>query len=238
MIRIIQKRPQAFQKGLSLVELMVALVLGLFVVGSLIGLYINTKETYLMTENMSRLQENGRIALNMMSRDIRWTDYRACVNNPLLPNALAGGSVSSGGGGGTEPGPGKPGDPISRQVIGQSGSDFITTRHQSNSCVQAQAIVTTDYRLKKNKSGLSYLARNDVEAVEGIQDLQVLYGEDTDNDFVPNYYVAWGSVVNAQQVVAVRLTVTAETPDAIRAANNTRVTRDFTSTVVLRNRVP
>ena len=90
MIRIIQKRPQAFQKGLSLVELMVALVLGLFVVGSLIGLYINTKETYLMTENMSRLQENGRIALNMMSRDIRWTDYRACVNNPLLPNALAG----------------------------------------------------------------------------------------------------------------------------------------------------
>jgi len=220
VIRVIYRSPRSLQQGLSLVELMVALVLGLFVVGSLIALYVNTKETYLMTENMSRLQENGRIALSMMTRDVRWADYRTCVQNELLPNAVAG----TNGGTFSEP------------------QDTITTIYQTNGCAQAQSTLTTAYSIGNGASGQPSLFRSingatAVEMVEGIQNLDILYGEDTDDDFVPNYYVPIGSVADASQIVSVRLTLTARTAEAIQAANG-RITRDFTSTVVLRNRVP
>lgn len=221
MKRVMQKHPRVFQQGLSLVELMVALVLGLFVVGSLVALYINTKETYLMTENMSRLQENGRIALTMMARDIRWADYRTCVTNDLNPNAVAGTDGNA-------------------FVAPQ---DTITTIFQSNGCGQAPATTTTTYSVGTGASGQPSLFRsinggNAVEMVEGIQNLQVLYGEDTDRDFVPNYYVNIGNISDASQIVSVRLTLTAQTAELIRAAQNSRITRNFTSTIVLRNRVP
>ena len=103
--------------------------------------------------------------------------------------------------------------------------------------------VTTAYSIQAGASGQPALFRsidggNAVELVEGVQNLQILYGEDTDNDFVPNYYVPVGSVADMAQVVAVRVTLTAQTLNTIRAASNTRIARDFTSTIVLRNRVP
>jgi len=209
-----------YQRGLSLIELMIALVLGVFVVGALIALYINSKESYILTENMARLQESGRFAMSLVSRDLRWADYRQCVSNDLLSTAVAG-----------------------TNDAGLNSSDTITTVYQSNACAAAPATVTTVYSIQAGNSGAPALFRSinggaAVELVEGIQDMQVLYGEDTDSDFIPNYYVAVGSVVDMAKVVAVRITLTARTLEAIRAASNAPITRNFTSTVVLRNRVP
>ena len=74
--------------------------------------------------------------------------------------------------------------------------------------------------------------------VEDISDLQVLYGEDTDGDDIPNYYVDIGDVSEMENVISVRFTVTAQTPRVQISTGGGVVTRDFTSTVVLRNRVP
>lgn len=212
--------PRKFQSGLSLVELMIAIFLGFLVVASILGVHYNSRESYQMTLNMARLQENGRMAMSLISRDLRWADYRACVTADLRDDAVAGTNNS-----------------------GLNSSDTVTALYQSNECGDAIATVTNAYSVQAGTSGEPSLFRSTdggaaVELVEGIQNLQVLYGEDTDGDDTPNYYVDVDSLTDLSQVVSVRVILTARTSDLLRAAGNNRITRDFTSTVVLRNRVP
>ena len=69
--------PHAFRatprlaRGLSLIELMIALLLGLLVVGGAIGIFTSNRRAYNATESLSRVQENARVAFEMMSRDVR-----------------------------------------------------------------------------------------------------------------------------------------------------------------------
>ena len=82
------------QFGFSVVELMVALLLGLFLVSGVTAMYVSSKQTYRMTDNLSRLQESMRFSLEFLSRDIRMAGYLPCrfpatVNN-IINNATAG----------------------------------------------------------------------------------------------------------------------------------------------------
>lgn len=77
------------QKGLTIVELMVALLLSLLLIGGVVQIYLGTKATYRVTEGLSRLQENTRFATNMLARDIRMAGYIPCSqtqNNVNLVN--------------------------------------------------------------------------------------------------------------------------------------------------------
>lgn len=65
----------AGQRGLSLVELMVAMVIGLFVVASVVILFVNTKRTYLVQDANARVQESTRFAYDYMGRQIRMAGY-------------------------------------------------------------------------------------------------------------------------------------------------------------------
>lgn len=62
---------QAMSRGFSLIELMVALVLGLMIMAGLIQLFGSTKVTYNVTEGLARVQENARFAMEIVNRDIR-----------------------------------------------------------------------------------------------------------------------------------------------------------------------
>ena len=66
------------QRGLTLVELMVALVLGLVVIGAVANLFLTNRQTYRTTENLARMQENLRIAYELMARDVREAGATAC----------------------------------------------------------------------------------------------------------------------------------------------------------------
>lgn len=78
------------QNGFTLVELMVALVLGLILTGGVINIYISTKQTYRVQDNQSRLQENGRFALQYLTKDLRMAGYMGCNNlSTLTPNIIA-----------------------------------------------------------------------------------------------------------------------------------------------------
>jgi len=66
------------QKGLTLIELMIALVLGLLLVAGTIQVFIANKQTNRVTEAHSRLQDNARFALEILSRDIRSAGYSGC----------------------------------------------------------------------------------------------------------------------------------------------------------------
>ncbi|QDH69430.1 prepilin-type N-terminal cleavage/methylation domain-containing protein [Marilutibacter alkalisoli] len=77
-----------YQRGVSLIELMVGMVLGLIVVGAAGSIFLSNKQTYNATETLGRIQENGRIAFELMARDIREAGSTACGNNIPIANVL------------------------------------------------------------------------------------------------------------------------------------------------------
>jgi len=79
-MNVAAKRPPRLQ-GLSLVELMVAITISIILLGGAISLFINNRVTYQTNENLSRLQENARFALDFMSRDLRMTGHFGCHND-------------------------------------------------------------------------------------------------------------------------------------------------------------
>src|SRR5699024_5010999 len=57
--------------GFSLIELMVAMALGLLVVGAIIQLFIGSRATQMSTDAMARSQESGRFAIELLKHDFR-----------------------------------------------------------------------------------------------------------------------------------------------------------------------
>ncbi|MDP3813569.1 PilW family protein [Pseudomonas sp.] len=59
------------QRGISLIELMIAMLIGLVITGAVIQVFLSSKATFSMQGNMSRLQENGRFALQYLAAQAR-----------------------------------------------------------------------------------------------------------------------------------------------------------------------
>lgn len=88
------------QRGFSLVELMVALVLGLVLITGVIQIYLSTKTGYNLQTGMAQAQENGRYAVDFLTRDLRMTgDPGGCGGNlaaGFTVNVLADAAPSDG----------------------------------------------------------------------------------------------------------------------------------------------
>ncbi len=61
--------------GLSLVELMVAMLVGLIVIGGTASVYLASKRSYVEVERMARMTQNGRFAIQMISEAIVHAGY-------------------------------------------------------------------------------------------------------------------------------------------------------------------
>ena len=208
------------QTGVSIIELMIAITLSIVIAAGMISLFVNSKLNYRINENMSRLQESARFAVSFLSRDIRMADYRTCVTVERLVDAISGGNNS-----------------------GLNNSDTITLSWQANDCDDALATETRVYSIQNGSSGNPTLFRSingaaAVELVEGIQDLQILYGEDTSGDYIANYYVDASSITNMAQAISVRITMVVSTLESNLTSSGDRITRNFSSTISLRNRLP
>ncbi|MGH8658868.1 MAG: PilW family protein [Gammaproteobacteria bacterium] len=66
------------QQGLTLVEIMVAVTLGLILTAGLIQVFVSNKQAYRVQEGLARLQENGRFALDFITRDVRGAGFVGC----------------------------------------------------------------------------------------------------------------------------------------------------------------
>jgi len=67
------------QRGLSLIELMIAMVIGLVLMLGVTQVFLSTRQVYSNQEAVSRIQESGRLALEFMSRDTRMAGYAGCA---------------------------------------------------------------------------------------------------------------------------------------------------------------
>lgn len=69
------------QAGLSLVELMIAMVIGLLLMLGVIQIFIASQAASRLSEGVARVQENGRFALDFLERDVRMVGHMGCVND-------------------------------------------------------------------------------------------------------------------------------------------------------------
>ncbi|MGH8651231.1 MAG: PilW family protein [Gammaproteobacteria bacterium] len=69
------------QRGLTLVEIMVAVTLGLILTAGLIQVFVSNKQAYRVQEGLARLQENGRFASDFITRDLRGAGFLGCAGN-------------------------------------------------------------------------------------------------------------------------------------------------------------
>ncbi len=88
-----------YQSGFGLVEIMVAIALGLLLIAGVTQIYLSSKKTYQTSEAVTRLQENGRFAIVKLGEDIRMAGYFGCgaggigdgtglnITNNLRPDA-------------------------------------------------------------------------------------------------------------------------------------------------------
>lgn len=85
---------KAAQRGFSLIEMMVALMLGLLVVAAAGSLFLSNRRVYGTTASINRIQENQRIAFEMLARDIREAGGNPCTRNivNMLDTTKPGGS--------------------------------------------------------------------------------------------------------------------------------------------------
>lgn len=69
------------QHGFTLVELMVAMTLGLLLLGGVITILTSSHQTYRVNDALARMQENARYAFQILSRDIRMAGYFGCAGS-------------------------------------------------------------------------------------------------------------------------------------------------------------
>lgn len=77
------------EAGFGLIELMIAMVLGLIVIGAAFAIFMSSQNTYRSNEDLSRIQESARAAFELMSRDIRAAGGSACSNFSVVEGSGA-----------------------------------------------------------------------------------------------------------------------------------------------------
>lgn len=104
------KQTLKYQSGFSLLELFVALAIGLVIFAGVLSVFVGMKTTTTETTGYGELQENGRFAISLLSDDLLrqdfWGDYTGTIDlssiNPV-PNPPAGECIGGGINNGTFP---------------------------------------------------------------------------------------------------------------------------------------
>ncbi len=336
------------QNGFTLIEIMLAMMLGLLLMIGTIQIFISSKTTSRVEHALARLQENGRFAINFIAKDLRMAGYKGCIsrdsstlvnslknpanflNNfaipmqgfeatstttwtPALDTTIATGTqpnnetdvISIRMAEATNAAIASPGmtavntNPITMaSTIGISSGDIIIIADcQGSAVTQAINVTSTTvdrtnatsppsipgnnslnlgrafndravilradvitYFVSIGASGEPVLWRlfnnrprstnNPTELIEGIENMQILYGEDSDNDGAANIYRIANIVSDWDRVVSVRISLLLRsTSDNLVAqpqnyiyngvtttASDHRIRQVFTTTLSIRNR--
>lgn len=87
---MIYSKQKHTQQGFSLIELMIALIIGLVLTGGAIQIFISSKATYRLESALARMQETGRYIVDAMAKDIRMAGYTGCSSRGnITPTVMA-----------------------------------------------------------------------------------------------------------------------------------------------------
>lgn len=210
------------QQGLSLIELMIALALGLILTLAVTQIFIASRHTYSVVTGQSETSENGRVASFLLRRALQEAGYWDTWGNPdaqkLFPAAssMAQGVVVTG-----------------TNDDGLNSSDTITLRFTGaadggiESCLGNapgnNSIVVERYYLKSpgtglepelmcdatitNLNGTTTTAKVSQPLIEGVENMQILYG--IGNATSVTQYVKAGDVADWTKVRSIKFAILA-----------------------------
>lgn len=143
--------PRSMQ-GLSLIELMISMLLGLMVTGAAIGVFLSNQQTYRATEALARVQENARVGFELMAREVREAGGNPCARNLPVANVLnnAGTTWWSNWGNGVM------GDENGTYVPSAAGTDAITVLSATSGGVtvtETPAANSANFKVNTNDHG-------------------------------------------------------------------------------------
>ena len=76
--------------GFSLIELMIAMLLGLLVVAAAIAIFASNQRAYAATQSIGRIQESSQVGFELMARDIREASGNPCDMTIPVANVVNG----------------------------------------------------------------------------------------------------------------------------------------------------
>lgn len=194
------------QGGFSLVELMVAITIALFIALGLSVLYMNMKTAFTSQDQMAQLQDGQRLATTMLTTTLQSAAY---FPNPLvntLVTALPTTTVANPDGTTFAAGQGISGTSSATS----SGSDTVDVRYQTatgdglmncqggnNTSGSAQVWVNSFAVNANNELTCAVNGGTPAALVSNVAQMTVLYGVDTDGDGVTDTYLSAATVTSA-----------------------------------------
>lgn len=254
-------KSQKFQPGFSLVELMVAVTLGLFLLLSLSQMFLSTGNSSRIDENSARMQESGRAGIALISRELRKAGY---IVDPTLAARDAVFPASS---------------LFAAKAAISATADTISIRYQGAGDASTQTCTgdtvdtfslgvmkfdvatpagTTTPELRCTSSKFSLAAgtatTDDTQPfVSNVEAIDVTAGVDTTGDQQPDSYVVPGSVTDWTQVASLRIQLKVRSQDdnlvdtaqayrdfdgSLVTPTDKRLRRVYSTVISLRNLVP
>lgn len=226
--------------GFTLVEMMIGITLGLLIMLGVIKIIDSNTQSNVLMETLSEVLGTGRFVLNYLGNNLRLTGYPRESTNIIT--AITG-----------------------TNGTGTNLSDSITIQYESSTNCAGTATggtITQDtFFIQLNAAGLPELnctapvptGFTTYPIVDGVESLQILYGEDMDTptDGQVNRYSNANNVSNWNNVITLRIGIVVASINAITVSQNPitslldetalpavadgRLRRTFYTTIVLRN---
>ena len=239
------------QHGFTLVEIMLAITLSLILIAGVVQVYLSSKTSFNVQNELARVQENQRISVDFLQRDVRQAGFTS---------------------------PGQPAIGLSNRLLvvnddnpdPELNADSITIRYEAAAdCLGTPlpagvTVAINKYSVDQVNNQLLCEGNGNIgfpqPIADGVSDMQVLLGENVtqreastyaEQTPSPDRYVNVNSLDNLNRVVAVRVALLVQSQQPIRTQNTreefalldapTTITTDrlkrqvITTTIPLRN---
>ena len=200
------------QAGLTLLELLISLGLGLLLLTGIGTIYVGSNQTYRVQEENARIQESGRYALEVIGREIRQAGADApmsstptVVTQDCLPTNTPPCTAISGTDNAAN---GTAFDTLAIQLYAnpdENNAGVWGMRDCAGGFAAQGTLVTNTFAINGTDLRCTGSVAGAAPLISNVGDFQVLYGIDTDNNQSANQYTA--TPANLNQVVSVRVCV-------------------------------
>lgn len=220
------------QRGFTLVELMVAMVIGLILTLAALQLFLTNQRTFALQQALAELHEDGQMITRYMTADIRQAGRGSAIAGAIPPVVLASSSNGTN-------------DALSIHYWGTStcaGDEYTgETEIQNTYSVSGDVLQCR-----------SELTNTTVDLVSGVESFQVLYGidEEKNGSLGVTQFVTAADLTEDSVIVAIRFALllssdrftqveaagqTHQVLDQSVNSNDSNLRRVYSATVQLRN---
>ena len=199
------------QNGMTIVEIMIALLLSMVLSAGVVQIYLSNKQTYYLQDEMSRLQENGRFAISVLQKSIRGAgiaggqvfDSANTADASTTPPAHSSGNSAI---------YNSPNDQI--EVVRNAWTDCtgFQVSNPKNVPPDTPVQITEFFYIEQGVNGIRNLAcfsgGRVAQLVENVETMEIVYGLDSDGDRSADRYIGAAQVTALDawsQVVSVRI---------------------------------